>query len=72
MRWKIIHNGYDIQWVNRESDIDSYIQSVLESHSDLRLHKIMDRKIKVGDKQIRIVRYIYVTLYEEDFIIEPA
>lgn len=68
--YKVIHNGYDIRYFPSMNDVENYISGVLQPHFNLSPEKIMDRKIKSSNKTIRIVRYRYYTLYEEDFIIE--
>ncbi|MBO5388035.1 MAG: hypothetical protein J6A59_07845 [Lachnospiraceae bacterium] len=70
----VIHNGYDIKYLRNMDEVQSYIESVLEPHKHLEPKLIFDRTFK-GNKytdgsQIRIMRYKYRTLYEEDFIIE--
>ena len=66
----LIHNGYDIQFLNDEKEVEGYIQGVISKHLNLSPKKIMDRTLSSKDKKVRLIRYKYSTLYEEDFIIE--
>ena len=70
----VIHNGYDIQYFDNMNDVDKYIYTVLQNYKHLSPVKVIDRTIPgnklSGNASIRIVRYRYNTLYEEDFIID--
>lgn len=66
----IVHNGYKIKYVYSWEEVEAYIKEVLEPHLDLVPKKIMDKTLKNKNKRTRIIRYKYVTLYEEDFIID--
>lgn len=70
---KIIHNGYKIKYVQTLEEVEVYIQSVLENYRHLNPKKICDKVIGKNDKRreyTKLVRYVYNTIYEEDFIIE--
>jgi hypothetical protein len=67
----LIHNGYDIQFLDNMSEAEDYMNSIINNHLDLQPKRICDRKIKMSNTtSIRLVRFKYRTLYEEDFIIE--
>lgn len=73
-KFKLIHNGYKIEFLDSEQQVESYIKEVLQEYKNLKPNKIFDRTFK-GNKytdgdNIRIIRYRYYTLYEEVFIIE--
>lgn len=70
MDYKIVHNGYKIVYVNSTQKVEQYINDVINVYKNLDPKKIFDRTLKSGSRKIRIVRYQYNTLYEEDFIIE--
>lgn len=70
MDYKIVHNGYKIVYVNSTQKVEQYIDDVINTYKHLNPKKILDRTLKSGSRKIRIVRYQYNTLYEEDFIIE--
>ena len=70
---RIIHNGYNIKYVQTLEEVETYIQSILEKYKHLNPKKICDKVIGKNDKRreyTKLVRYVYTTLYEEDFIIE--
>lgn len=71
---RIIHNGYKLVTCETMEEVEEYINSVLEHHRNLCPKKIFDRTItgnsNTKGKQMRVVRYKYYTLYEEDFIID--
>lgn len=69
--YKVVHNGYKIEFMESMQQVDSFMESVISNYSRLNPTKIMDRTLKLsGSKKVRIVRFQYTTLYEEDFIIE--
>ena len=70
-RCKVVHNGYKITYCESMQEVENLMTSVIEQYRKLNPSKIMDRTLKLsGDKRVRIVRFQYTTLYEEDFIIE--
>lgn len=73
-RINLYHNGYDIQFLNNEAEVEKYIQSVIEPHMNLGPRVIYDKTIRGEDGtnliKTRIIRYRYDTLYEEDFFID--
>lgn len=69
--YKVIHNGYKIDFLDSMEQVNELIESRLAPHSHLRPQKVLDRTLKIsGGKKMRLVRYVYHTLYEEDFIID--
>lgn len=69
--YKVIHNGYKIDFLDSMEQVDELIETRLAPYNHLRPQKIMDRTLKTsGNKKMRLVRYVYHTLYEEDFIID--
>lgn len=70
-KYKVIHNGSNIDWLDSEEQIERYIQSTILSNPGIDIAKIMDKTLELGGaKVLRIVRYQYKTLYEEVFLIE--
>lgn len=70
-RCKVIHNGYKITYCASMQEVEGLMTNVIEQYRKLNPTKIMDRTLKLsGNKKVRIVRFQYTTLYEEDFIIE--
>ena len=73
-RIQLFHNGYDIQFLDNEAEVEKYIRSVIEPHANLSPKVIYDKTIRgeAGTNLIktRIIRYRYNTLYEEDFFID--
>lgn len=70
-KYKIIHNGYKIDWLDSMNEVESYMETEVSKHPGLSVKKIMDRTLKLsGNTKLRIVRYQYRTLYEEVFLIE--
>lgn len=72
--FRVIHNGYEIKYFDKYDQVEEYMESVVSAHKNLNPKKIMDRQSR-GSKElgccyIRIVRFRYSTLYEEDFIID--
>lgn len=74
MLFRIVHNGYNINYANTLSDVNAFIDSVVGQYANLGPRKILDKQFRTGiDKgleSVRIVVYKYNTLYEEVFIIE--
>ena len=70
LTYKIVHNGYKINYVHTMEEVEEYINKVLDGYRHLNPVKVMDRKFKSGSNVTRIVRYIYDTIYEEDFLID--
>lgn len=73
-RIQLFHNGYDIQFLDNEAEVEKYIRSILEPHMNLSPKVIYDKTIRgEADTSLiktRIIRYRYDTLYEEDFFID--
>lgn len=68
---KLIHNGYKILFPETMADVNNYIDSVLSQHRDLEPRKIMEKTVTLHKgNRVRIIRWMYKTIYEEDFIIE--
>lgn len=70
---KIVHNGYNIEYVNTLQEVEIYIQNVISKYKHLNPQKICDKIVVRNDKRkqyTRLVRYRYATLYEEDFLID--
>lgn len=65
--FRIVHNGYKIEYANSMEEVEKYMTSVLDKYRHLHPTKIFDRTI---NKKVRIVRFRYETMYEEDFIID--
>lgn len=72
MRYKIVHNGYKIEYADTMNDVEKYIYSVISKYDDLHPKKIFDRAFQTSSGKLRIIRYRYDTIYEEDFFIEPS
>ncbi|MBO5389039.1 MAG: hypothetical protein J6A59_13100 [Lachnospiraceae bacterium] len=72
--YRIIHNGYTIEYCKTEAEVNDYMKGIVSKYSHLSPKKIFDRTFKSGDntdsQSTRIVRYRYYTLYEEVFVIE--
>ena len=70
-KFKVVHNGYNIDWLDSVEDVNKYMEEVVNKNPGLGVKKIMDRTITCNEsRKVRIVRYQYRTLYEEVFIIE--
>ena len=71
---KVIHNGYNIKFLNNLDEVRQYIEEVLEPYKHLNPTLIMDRTVSGNNNtdgaKVRLIRYRYRTLYEEDFILE--
>lgn len=70
----VVHNGYDIKYFDKMSEVEDYINIVIQNYKHLSPVKVFDRTIPgnktSGGSSVKIVRYRYNTLYEEDFIID--
>jgi hypothetical protein len=64
--FKVVHNGYKIEYFDTIEDVHRYI-SESTYNERIRCRKILDKKV---NNKTRLVRYMYDTLYEEDFLID--
>ena len=71
---KVIHNGYNIKFLNNMDEVKQYIDGVIEHNKHLNPTIVMDRTFNGNNNtdgtKVRLIRYRYRTLYEEDFILE--